>query len=386
MVAADRSRNVPPGGLAALLNTAREHGAVDLAVGTPRWPEPDPELIEHACAALRAGHNQYEHPDGNVELRTRLAESLGAPGIAPDPLTELTVVVGGTEGLAVALLSVVDPGDEVVVLEPCYEGFLGAIALAGGRPRLVRTSPPGWGVDLEALAAAFGPRTKAIVLNSPGNPAGHVLSRQELDAVADLCERWNVTAVADEVYSAYVYGDQPHVSVADVPGLTERSIVIGSLSKSHAISGWRVGFLRANSALTAVLRKVHIATTAGAPAPFQHAVARAGILGTDRWRPAEQMRRHRDRAVAIFTGIGLRCAMPDGGCYLMADITAVTGEGSDEFARRLVTGGGVAVVPGGFFFGDPRDGTRFVRIAFNRPDETFDEVERRLARSPRRWS
>jgi N-succinyldiaminopimelate aminotransferase len=379
MIAADRTRHLPGGGLVALFGAGREYGAVDMAVGTPGWPAPSPDLIEQACTELRTGNNQYENPDGNLELRTQIAEALGTTGAPVDPATELTVTVGGSEGLCVALLSIVNPGDEVVVLEPSYENFLGGIALAGGRPRYVRAGPD-WRVDPDELAAAFGPRTKAIVLNTPNNPTGHVLSREELDTIAELCERWNTTVISDEVYSVYVFDGRTHISVADVPGLRDRSIVIGSLSKSHAISGWRMGFLRANAALTDVLRQVHVATTAGAASPLQRAVAATGVLTKPGWNPAARMQRNRDRAVELFSQLGLQCAVPEGGCYVMADIRPFTDESADKFAHRLLVQGGVVVAPGQFFFGSGSGGDHLVRIAFNRPDETFDEVGRRLAR------
>ncbi|SFB04785.1 aminotransferase [Amycolatopsis marina] len=379
MIPADRTRYLPAGGLAALLGAGREYGAVDLAVGTPGWPVPAPDLIEQACVALRTGNNQYENPAGNLELREQLAGVLADAGDPADPATELTITVGGSEGLCVAFLSVVDPGDEVIVLEPSYENFLGGIALAGGRPRYVRVGAD-WRIDPDVLAAAFGSRTRAIVLNTPNNPTGHVLSREELGVVARLCERWDTTVISDEVYSTYVFDGREHISVADDPALRARSIVIGSLSKSHAISGWRMGFLRANAAITEVLRQVHIATTAGGAGPLQRAVAEAGVLRSGDWNPAAQMQRNRDRVVAMFSRLGLRCSVPEGGCYVMADIRPFTDQTSDKFAHRLLVHGGVVVAPGQFFFGAGVGGDDFIRIAFNRPDDTLDEAERRLTR------
>jgi aminotransferase len=377
---AARTRGLPSGGLVALLGAGRASGAVDLAVGTPGWPSPPPELIEAACAALRAGDNQYAHPDGSPELRAALAAALGTAGQPVDPDTELTITVGGSEGLGVALLSTVDPGDEVVLLAPCYENFVGAVALAGGVPRYVPVDARhGWRCDPDRLAAAFGPRTRAIVLNTPNNPTGHMLTRAELAEIAELCERWDVTVICDEVYSAYTFDGRTHVSAADVPALRERSIVIGSLSKSHAISGWRLGYLRAPAAMSSVLRQVHVATTAGAASPLQQAVVRAGVL-TGGWQPAARMQRNRDRVVAMFTALGLRCRVPDGGCYVVADIRPVTTESSVEFAGRLLRAGGVVVVPGEFFFDQGAGGADFVRIAVNRAGDTLDAAERALAR------
>lgn len=375
---AKRTLRLPTGGLTSLLGAGREHGAIDMAVGTPEWPSPPPKLIEHASLALESGYNQYENPDGVWELRQQLATVLGEGGDRVDPATELTVTAGASEALCVALLSVVDPGDEVIVFDPGYENFLGGIALSGGVPCYVRAGPDGR-VDPDVLADAFGPQTKAIVVNTPNNPTGHVLSRAELDVLAELCQRFDTTVISDEVYAHYVFDGRRHVSVAEVPRLRDRSIVIGSLSKSHAISGWRIGFLRAEAALTQVLRRVHVATTAGAPAPLQRAVADSGVLQAREWDPAAGMQRNRDRVVELFSGIGLDCAVPEGGCYVLADIRPVAEEPSDVFAERLLVRGGIVVAPGRYFFGSGTGGENLVRIAFNRRAETLDEVERRLA-------
>ncbi len=376
--AAARVGQLPRGGLVALLREARSRGdVIDLAVGTPSAPPTPGELIEEACIAVRSGANQYEDPAGNRELRAQIARSLGT---VANPDTEITITVGASEALAVALLTTVDPGDEVIVLEPFYENFLGAVALAGGQPRFVRMHPPGWRFEQRELAAAFGPRTRAIIVNTPANPTGRMLDRGEFAAIAELCERWNVTVISDEVYAALTFDGRVHISAAAVPGLADRSIVIGSLSKSHAVSGWRLGFLRAGPQRTRALREVHVATTSGAPAPLQRAAAMAGVLEPGVWDPAPQLQDLRDRAVEIFSGIGLTCPPCEGACYLMAGIGPVTDEESGTYVRELVDQAGVLVVPGTFFFADQRYGAHFVRIAFNRPRETIDAAGRRMTR------
>ncbi|OQO89832.1 hypothetical protein B1813_18440 [Saccharomonospora piscinae] len=377
MRAARRTQRLPTGGLTSLLGAGREYGAVDLAVGTPEWPAPPENLVAQAASAV-AGYNQYESPEGVRALREQIAAALGAAGDPVDPETELTVTVGASEGLCVALLSVVDPGDEVIVFEPSYENFLGGIALSGGCPRWVRADSAGR-VDPDDLAAAFGPRTKAVVVNTPNNPTGHVLTREELDVLGALCERHDTTVISDEVYARYVFDGRRHVSVAEIPSLRDRSVVVGSLSKSHAISGWRIGFVRANPALSSVLRRVHIATTAGAAGPLQRAVVQSGALTERDWDPTAGMQRNRDRVVELFSRAGLECLVPEGGCYVLADIRPVTERASDEFAKRLLVEAGIVVAPGRYFFGSGAGGDELVRIAFNRRSETLDEVERRLA-------
>ncbi|HJP72731.1 MAG TPA: aminotransferase class I/II-fold pyridoxal phosphate-dependent enzyme [Pseudonocardiaceae bacterium] len=371
---AQRVGNLPVSGLAGLLRGGLA-GMVDLATGTPAAPQPPPALLEQACAALRAGVNQYANLIGNPELRGQIAGSLGTPA---DPDTEITVTIGATEALTVALLATVDPGDEVIVFEPFFDNFLGAIALAGGRPRFVQMRAPDWRFDAEELAAAFGPRTKAILLNTPNNPTGKMLDRGEAELIAQLCEKWNVTVVSDEVYAAYTFDGRAHLSVSDVPALARRSIVLGSFSKSHAISGWRVGYLRADPLVSQTLRQVHVSVCGSAAAPLQHAIAAAGVLSGETWNPAADMQRLRDRAAGIFSDLGLDCGTTEGGCYVMADLSTATDTDSAGFADLLRTQAKVMIAPGTFFYADPRDGARFVRIAFNKSPHTLDEAQNRL--------
>ncbi|MFI0976461.1 pyridoxal phosphate-dependent aminotransferase [Streptomyces sp. NPDC021093] len=372
---ADRVHRLPVGGLAGLLRQGAAAGAVNLAVGTPSWPRTPPELVEQACRSLREGTNQYETPEGSPVLRERIAAAL--PG-RPDPATELTVTAGGSEGLCVALLASVDPGDEVIVLEPFYENFLSAIAMAGGVPRFVPLRGPGWSLEPQDLIDAFSVRTRALVLNSPSNPTGSLLGRAELELVATLCQKWNTTVVSDEVYAGYVYDGARHLSVAEVPALADRSVVVGSLSKSHAVSGWRLGFLRAAPAWTDMLRRVHVATTGGAAAPLQHAAAAADLFGPARWDPAPEMQQRRDRAVSMLERAGFDCTVPQGGCYVMAGISGLTDEDSPDFARRLAAEAGVLVAPATSFFARAAGGLRHVRVAFNRESAELDAAQQRL--------
>jgi aminotransferase len=362
--------------LTSLFLLARAQGAIDLAVGTPGFPETSANLVDEATGAMRAGHNQYEHPAGDALLRQRIADMLTGP---TDPDTEITVTAGATEALCVALLATVDPGDEVVLLTPGYEQFTAAVGLVGASPRFVPLYAPEWRFDPTELAAAFTPRTRAIVLNSPSNPTGRVLGHQELACIAELCERWNTTVISDEVYSTFVFDGRRHVSVTEVPGLAERSIVIGSFSKSHAVSGWRLGFLRADPARTEVLRRVHELTTNGTAAPLQVAVGRASTA-VDLPAIAAEMGRRRDLAREIFSGTGMKFGPVEGGCFLFADITPLTGGRQDctRFVRELLERAGVLLVPGTPFFDDPARGEQYVRIAFNRRTETLREAGLRI--------
>lgn len=362
--------------LAHLMRVARERNAIDLSLGVPEYPEPPQEAIDKACDALRSGSNQYGDPYGDAGLRAALAETLTTPA---DPETEITVTTGASEALCLALICTVDPGDEVIVLEPYYEHFINAIAFAGARPRFVPLHPPQWRYDPKELAAAFGPRTRAVLLNTPHNPTGRVFDLEELREIADLCDRWNVTVICDEVYSSAVFDGRMHLSVADLPQLRFRSIVLGSLSKSHALSGWRVGFLMAEAARTTVLRRALMVTTAGGAAPLQAAVAAAGLLhrGSDA-DPAAILEQRRDQALLALRRAGLPTRSVEGGCYLLADVRTATDEGSDAFVRRMLYEAGVLLAPGALFTSDPAWGRQFVRVAFNRRRETLQKAERNL--------
>jgi len=241
----------------------------------------------------------------------------------------------------------------------------------------LRTSD--WRYDSAELAAAFNDRTRAVLLNTPGNPTGRVLTREELDEIAELCERWDATVICDEVYRSFAFDGRTHVSAAQVPGFADRTIVIGSLSKSHAVSGWRLGFLRSDAERTTTLRRVHELTTNGTAAPLQAAAGRAA-LSVDLDEVRREMSRRRDVAQEVFSGIGLKFAPVEGGCFLFADISPITGGREDcaSFAHRLLDSTGVLVAPGAPFFADPEQGRDYVRIAFNRKVETLREAERRL--------
>jgi N-succinyldiaminopimelate aminotransferase len=372
-----RARHLRGSSLAELFVLARERNAIDLAVGTPSCPVTPELLVDQAVAALRAGHHQYEQAAGSATLRRQIAESLGTPA---DPDTEITVTVGGTEALCVALLATIDPDDEVVLLEPYYENFVNAVVLAGGIPKVASLRAPDWRLDAAELATAFGPRTRAVVINSPSNPTGRMLTFEELDELAGVCERWDVTVIADEVYANLVFDGRAHLSVMDLPRLAERSIVVGSLSKHLAVSGWRLGFLRADPSRTQVLRRVHEVTSNGAAAPLQLAAGDAGLLTAEWWRPAADLARRRDIVQDLAARLGMTYCPADGGCFILADISAVTTDDCQTYVRRLLEESGVLVVPATPFFADPRRGSRYVRIAFNRTTATLRAAETNLLR------
>jgi N-succinyldiaminopimelate aminotransferase len=363
-------------GLARLLNEGHESGALDLALGTPSAPATSPALVDAAHRALDDGVHQYEALDGKIQLREWIATTFCTPA---DPRTELTVTNGATEALFAALMAVSNPGQEVVIFEPVFENFINVALLCGCVPKVVRLHPPKWTYNKTDLEAAVGPNTCAVVICTPNNPTGHMSTAEELEHLAKLCARWNCAVIADEVYSQFTFDERRHISVADMPQLRNRSLVVGSFSKSHAVTGWRVGYLRAPAPLTAAARKIHTAVTAGTTAPLQAAFARAGAMVKGFVTPRDTLRAQRDRLIQMFAEVGLRCFAPDGGCYFMADLDKLPYQDADAFAQHLLEDARIMIAPGRFFFSGSGDaGRRLVRVAFNRRQSFLDEIERRL--------
>lgn len=367
---------------------ALAHGAVNLAQGFPDFPCPQ-ELKDAACRAIQADVNQYAITWGAREFRRALAEKTRRfLGLEVDPETELTVTCGSTEAMIASLLAVVDPGDEVVVFEPFYENYGPDAILCGAVPRYVPLRPTGhgrgadWTFDPEDLRAAFGPKTRAIVLNTPNNPTGKVFSAEELEAVASLCREFDAVALTDEIYEHITFDGAAHTALATLPGMRDRTITVNGLSKTYSVTGWRIGYALAPPALTAGIRKVHDFLTVGAAAPLQEAGVTALGLPDGYYRElAALYREKRDRFLPALEEVGFRVHWPRGAYYAMADFSALGDEDDTAFALRLVREAGVAAVPGSSFFSRPELGRRLVRFCFCKRSETLDEAVLRL----RRW-
>jgi aminotransferase len=283
-------------------------------------------------------------------------------------------------------LALVDPGDEVIVFEPFYENYGPDAVLSGATPRFVplrasRGSMADWTFDPDELAAAFSNRTRAIVINTPNNPTGKVFTRAELDVVARLCQRWDVTAITDEIYDHIVYPGAAHVSLATLDGMADRTVTINSVSKTFSVTGWRVGWAVAPADITGALRKVHDFLTVGAAAPLQAAAATALESPASYYRDlALAYLARRDRLMRILTAAGFVCHEPRGAYYIMTDIGAFGFADDVAFTRYLVETVGVACVPASSFFRDPASGRTAVRFCFCKSDETLAAAEERLAR------
>lgn len=365
-----------------MTRVAREHGAINLAQGFPDFPAPE-MLKEAACAAIRADVNQYAITWGAPGLRRALAAKYARfYGMEVDEAREVTITCGATEAMAAALLAVVDPGDEVIIFEPFYENYGPDAVLCGAKPVWVPMPEVarGGGLDLDRLAAAFSSSTRAIVLNSPNNPTGHVFAREELEAVAELCCRHDVLAVTDEIYEHILY-EGAHLPLATLDGMRERTITVSGFSKTFSVTGWRIGTIVAPPDLTDGIRKVHDFLSVGAPAPLQEACA-AGLeqLGDEYYRElASDYRTRREALYQALIDSGFRCARPGGAYYILADFSEISDLDGDAFARRLARGDddgtrGVAAVPGSSFFHEPALGRHLIRFAFCKQTETLEEA------------
>jgi aspartate/methionine/tyrosine aminotransferase len=358
--------------------------ALNLAQGFPDFPAPD-ALKAAACDAVRRDLNQYAVTWGSPRIRRALADAYDQwYGIAVDPDRSVTVTCGATEAMASALLAVVDPGDEVVVMEPFYENYGPDAILCGAKPVWVpmeRTRGGGLSfvLDLDRLRAAFSDRTRAIILNTPNNPSGHVFTRAELGVIAELCRRHDVIAFTDEIYEHILYDGQ-HVPLASLDGMAERTVTVSGASKTFSVTGWRVGWIIAPPDLTAAIRKVHDFLTVGAPAPLQDAVAHGlETLDAEYYDGlAEDYRRRRDVLHHGLVHAGFDCSPPQGAYYILADFSALSDEDDDLFARRMAADVGVAPVPGSSFFHRPELGRDLVRFAFCKKIETLEEAGGRL--------
>jgi aspartate/methionine/tyrosine aminotransferase len=377
----ERSTRFTESVIREMTRLCNQHQGINLAQGFPDFPASD-EIKQAAIDAIRADVNQYAITWGAPKLRQALvAKTQAFTGLAYDPDREVTVCCGSTECMAATLLALVDPGDEVIVFEPFYENYGPDTVLCGAVPRFVRLREPGWSFDFDELAQAFSTRTKAIIINTPNNPTGKVFTREELEAIAGLCQKWDVLAITDEIYEHIVYDGAEHVAPATIAGMRERTVTISGLSKTFGVTGWRVGYCLAPASLTAAIRKVHDFLTVGAPAPLQEAAAHALSFSREYYdRLADDYRQRRDVLVPALAAAGFKPVPPRGAYYVMTDISGFGFPDDVSFARHLVSEVGVAAVPGSSFYSDPRAGRQRLRFHFARRRETLEAAVDRLQR------
>ena len=360
---------------------AREHAAVNLGQGFP--DDPGPRALRDAAAAYVVdGHNQYPPMMGLPALRQAVAaHDRRCYGLDVDWQTEVLVTSGATEALADCFLGLLEPGDEVVVLEPAYDTYVPMLRRLGAVPRAVRLVPPDWSLPRDELAAAFSPRTKLLLLNSPMNPAGKVFTADELAFLAELVLRHDAYAVCDEVYEHLVFGDARHVPLMTLPGMRERTARIGSAGKTFSITGWKVGYITAPAAMLRPITKAHQFVTFTTPPNLQHAVAQG--LGFDDGYFAglgANLARSRDRLLAGLRALGVPTLTCDGTYFVVADLSRWLHPGEDDVAlcRRLVTEAGVVLIPMGAFY-ETQPPRGLVRFCFCKLDATIDAALARLA-------
>jgi N-succinyldiaminopimelate aminotransferase len=351
---------------------AARTGAINLGQGFPDTDGPR-QAIEAAIAALNAGENQYPPLPGVPSLREAVLEHQRSYyGLDPE---DVLVTFGATEAIAAALLALCNPGDDVVVLEPYYDSYAACIAFAGARRRPVTLRPPDFALDPDALAAAIGPRARVMLLNSPHNPTGRVLSRAELDLVAAACTDHDLICITDEVYEHIVYDGQ-HVPAATLPGMGDRTLTISSIGKSFSFTGWKIGWCSGPAALVAATRTVKQYLTFAGGTPLQHAAAAALRLPpTHLASLREDLRAKRDLLCVGLEEAGLNALTPAGTYFVNADV----GTDAVAFCRSLPERCGIVAIPTSVFYDDKDAARTLVRFAFCKRDELIAEAARRLA-------
>ncbi|GII54616.1 aminotransferase [Planotetraspora thailandica] len=367
---------------ATMTKLAVDTGSINLGQGFPDTDGPA-RMLEHAVEAIRSGRNQYPPGPGVPELRQAVSgHRKDWYGLAYDA-DEVLVTVGATEAIASAVLAVCEPGDEVIVFEPYYDSYGAAIALAGAvrRPVTLRVDAGRFTFDPAELAAAVGPRTRAILVNSPHNPTGTVFTRQELETVADLCQERDLIAITDEVYEHLTYDGVEHVPLATLPGMRERTIMISSAGKSFSVTGWKTGWICAPPALVRAVQTVKQFLTFTSGAPWQLAVAYALREEMD-WVAAQRaaLEAKRDRLMTGLQAAGFEVLRPAGTYFVQTDIRPLGFDDGLEFAMRLPELAGVVAIPTQVFYDRPERGRHFVRFAFCKKDEVIDEAVTRLQR------
>lgn len=379
-IASNRANQFQESVIREMSRLSAQHQAVNLAQGLPDFPCP-PELKEAVTRAVFDDVNQYAITWGDKFLRQAITEQTKKfSGLTIEPETDITVCCGATEAMVATMLALVDPGDEVVVFEPFYENYGPDSILCGAVPRYVKLHAPNWTFDEDELAKAFNENTRAIIINTPHNPTGKVFNLQEMTAIANLCQKYNVLALTDEIYEHILYDGAKHVSMAALPGMADLTVTINSLSKTYSVTGWRVGWAIAKPELTLPIRKVHDFLTVGSPAPLQRAAVTA-INMPDKYYADLKTKYAERRAMMleILDGVGIPYYKPEGAYYAFCDISGLGFKSDMDFTKYLVKDVGVAVVPGGSFFGPEAENRHnYVRFCFSRKEETMLAAKERL--------
>ena len=360
---------------------AQRTGAVNLGQGFPDSDGP-PELLEAAVEAIRSGANQYPPARGVPELRRAVADHQRTRyGLDVDADTQVLVTTGATEAIAASILALCEPGDEVVTLEPYYDSYAASIALADAVRRTVPLRPPDYALDADALAAAFSDRTRLVLLNTPHNPTGRVLTRAELETVARLAVEHDAVVLADEVYEHLTFTGHDHIPIATLPGMAERTLTISSAGKTFSVTGWKIGWVTGPPHLVDAVATVKQFLTFTTGAPLQPAVARA--LGSpDAWLSdlRGHLQRRRDLLCEGLDAAGFEVSVPEGTYFVLADAAPLGFSDGMDLCLRLPEIAGVVAVPVQVFCDEPGPLSSVLRFAFCKQDEVIAEASRRLKR------
>jgi aspartate/methionine/tyrosine aminotransferase len=364
---------------------ALKYSAVNLSQGFPDFSAPA-DIKRRAMEAIDQDINQYAITWGSKDFRDAIAAKTHSYlGIQIDPETEITVTCGSTEGMIAAMMATVDPGEEVIVFEPYYENYAPDAILSDAHPVYVPLRAPDWNFDRDELRAAFNQKTKAIILCNPNNPTGKVFSRDEMEFIAGLCREFDALCFTDEIYEHILYpregAEIKHISMAQLDGMRERTVVVNSMSKTYSVTGWRVGYCIAPPEITSGIRKVHDFLTVGAAAPLQAAGAYALSLPQEYYDTMQkEYQRRRDMLLPVLEQSGFGTFPPDGAYYIMTDISRFGFSDDVEFTRHLIREIGVACVPGSSFYSNPANGAQQVRFCFCKKDETLNQAAERLSK------
>jgi aminotransferase len=373
---------VPPSGIRRFFDIAATmKDVISLGIGEPDFVTPAP-ILQAGIAALQQGETHYTSNSGTLELRQAIADNLKRLyGVAYNPETEVVATVGVSEALYLALTAILDPGDEVIVPEPCFVAYMPEVAFAGGTPVAIATKvEDAFQVTAAEIEAKLTPKTKTLLLSYPNNPTGAVMTRENLCQIADLAEKYDLLVISDEIYDRLVYGGA-HVCFASLPGMRERTITLGGLSKSHAMTGWRLGYAAAPAELLSQMRKIHQYTIMSAPTAAQFAGVEALLHGDGHVQAmVAEYDRRRQMLVKGLNYLGLDCFEPKGAFYAFPSVCR-SGLDENTFAEKLLEEEHVAVVPGSAF---GQSGRGFVRMAYATAYEKLEEALNRIESFMRR--
>ncbi len=361
---------------------AQQHQAINLGQGQPDFDGPN-EAVQAFVDALQSGdHNQYAPGPGTSDLKQGIANHVARSyGLDIDPIKGTVVTAGGTEAIFSTVLGLIDPGDEVIIVEPFFDSYVPNVIMANGKPIFVPLHAPDWTFDPDELRAAFNPNTRAIMINTPHNPTGRVLTLDELTTIAGLCKEFDVVVISDEVYEHLIFDDSRHIPMATLPGMLERTVTIGSAGKTFGMTGWKIGWAYGHPDLIKGVAQAHQYVTFAVNHPAQQAVAHALTLPSSYYEDYREMyTTKRDLMMTGIAGAGLKATMPKGTYFVVADFTDVF-DGTDvEFARYMATEIGVGVIPPTAFYSEKHKhmGQNHVRFSFPKQNATLQTAAERM--------